>query len=252
MNKKIKDSQNRDDQIVNDAKQSWIKSHKLLLVCIVAIGLALIILASTMLNKKKNKQTSSQADTPKPAQQVTINNARLNDHQDFLNELESDKDLMIASLNQQIESLKIESNITEENFKNYRIAEAQINLSHGKTLEKILPEIIEIGDSLSDKELEIKRQRIARYFKDDLSKATYEAVESSTPSKITGKECAMVGVPIISKVYRSEDLESCELATILVASKDGNKYTAFYQVNWDGGMLVSLNFLGMTEGFNYK
>lgn len=216
----------------------------------VAVFIVIFIIISIVRGgKKKNGQTEQTGGV----QQVTINDVKLDKHHDFLSELESDKDLMIETLNNKFNNLEVAYSLDESAKQEFASQEAQLSAKHATIIKDVLKEVVNIQDGDSDKDLEIIRKRIARNFDDELAKSTYQLVEGASPSKaLNNKSVALVGSPIISRVYGSENFQSCEIAVALVAGKDDTKNTAFYQVFWDKEKITSIKFLGIAEGFNYE
>lgn len=216
----------------------------------VAVFIVIFIIISIVRGgKKKNDQTEQTGGV----QQVTINDVKLDKHHDFLSELESDKDLMIETLNNKFNNLEVAYSLDESAKQEFASQEAQLSAKHATIIKDVLKEVVNIQDGDSDKDLEIIRKRISRNFEDELAKSTYQLVEGASPSKaLNNKSVALVGSPIISRVYGSENFQSCEIAVALVAGKDDTKNTAFYQVFWDKEKITSIKFLGIVEGFNYE
>lgn len=216
----------------------------------VAVFIVIFIIISIVRGgKKKNDQTEQTGGV----QQVTINDVKLDKHHDFLSELESDKDLMIETLNNKFNNLEVAYSLDESAKQEFASQEAQLSAKHATIIKDVLKEVVNIQDGDSDKDLEIIRKRISRNFEDELAKSTYQLVEGASPSKsLNNKSVALVGSPIISRVYGSENFQSCEIAVALVAGNDDTKNTAFYQVFWDKEKITSIKFLGIVEGFNYE
>lgn len=248
---KIKKKKN-EEKIEETQTNEGLFSKKNLIIIGGAVAVFIVIFIIISLfrgGKKKNEQVAQ----PGGVQQVTINDVKLDKHQDFLSELESDKDLMIETLNNKFKTLEVAYSLDDSAKQEFASQEAQLSAKHATILKGILEDVVNIQDSDSDKAVEIIRQRIARNFDDELSKATYQLVEGASPSKaLDNKSVALVGSPIISRVYGSENFQSCEIVVALVAGKDDTKNTAFYQVFWNKEKIVSIKFLGLVEGFDYE
>lgn len=248
---KIKKKKNIEKTDETKTESGLFSKRNLMIIGGAVLVMIIVIIAISMI--KGGKKKNDPADQKGGVQQVTINDVKLDKHQDFLSELETDKDLMIETLNNKLKTLESSNSVSDSAKQEFASQEAQLSAKHATVIKEILEDIVNIQDSNSDKDLEIIRKRIARNFDDELSKSTYQLVEGASPSKALGnKNVALVGSPIISRVYGSENFQSCEIITALVAGKDDTKNTAFYQVFWNNEKIVSIKFLGVVEGFNYE
>lgn len=215
------------------------------------VVLALIFIVISLIGSKGNKKAKVDNDQ---TQKVTIDDTKLEGHKDFLDSLESDKDVMIQTAKAQLNAVENKQALSRESKSDFYLEMYQQSTAHAELIETILSDAIAIQDSYSEKDLEITRKRIARYFDDELSKATYHLVEGGSPSKDLGIDTAIVGDPIIANIYDNDGSgESSEIVAVLIAAKDETKHTAFYQANWSSaGKLKDLKFLGMIDGFNIE
>lgn len=243
----------------------WAKNNKLKFGGIVVGFLILIVILMSILfgGNKSNDESS----TPK------LDNVKIQSHENFLDDLETSKDSMIDTLNDKLAGLensqsssnkfnyldfytkdteddgvKTEDKKAIELVNNYEIAKSSFLAKQAEVMQAIISDITGISNDYDDKDLEIIRKRVSRYFKDDLSKSTYKLVEASTPTKVLEIETKLVGVPIVTEISRKNE-KSESLVYCCIAGANNKQYTAIYHVDWDNDKIVDMEFYGVMEGF---
>lgn len=243
----------------------WAKNNKLKFGGI-AVGflILIVILMSILFGGNKSNDESS---TPK------LDNVKIQSHENFLDDLETSKDSMIDTLNDKLAGLensqsssnkfnyldfytkdteddgvKTEDKKAIELVNNYEIAKSSFLAKQAEVMQAIISDITGISNDYDDKDLEIIRKRVSRYFKDDLSKSTYKLVEASTPTKVLEIETKLVGVPIVTEISRKNE-KSESLVYCCIAGANNKQYTAIYHVDWDNDKIVDMEFYGVMEGF---
>lgn len=243
----------------------WAKNNKLKFGGIVVGFLILIVILMSILfgGNKSNNESS----TPK------LDNVKIQSHENFLDDLETSKDSMIDTLNDKLAGLensqsssnkfnyldfytkdteddgvKTEDKKAIELVNNYEIAKSSFLAKQAEVMQAIISDITGISNDYDDKDLEIIRKRVSRYFKDDLSKSTYKLVEASTPTKVLEIETKLVGVPIVTEISRKNE-KSESLVYCCIAGASNKQYTAIYHVDWDNDKIVDMEFYGVMEGF---
>lgn len=243
----------------------WAKNNKLKFGGIVVGFLILIVILMSILfgGNKSNDESS----TPK------LDNVKIQSHENFLDDLETSKDSMIDTLNDKLaglensqsssnkfnyldfytkdtedDGIKTEDKKAIELVNNYEIAKSSFLAKQAEVMQAIISDITGISNDYDDKDLEIIRKRVSRYFKDDLSKSTYKLVEASTPTKVLEIETKLVGVPIVTEISRKNE-KSESLVYCCIAGANNKQYTAIYHVDWDNDKIVDMEFYGVMEGF---
>ena len=243
----------------------WAKNNKLKFGGIVVGFLILIVILMSILfgGNKSNDESS----TPK------LDNVKIQSHENFLDDLETSKDSMIDTLNDKLAGLensqsssnkfnyldfytkdteddgvKTEDKKAIELVNNYEIAKSSFLAKQAEVMQAIVSDITGISNDYDDKDLEIIRKRVSRYFKDDLSKSTYKLVEASTPTKVLEIETKLVGVPTVTEISRKNE-KSESLVYCCIAGANNKQYTAIYHVDWDNDKIVDMEFYGVMEGF---
>lgn len=266
-----KDLKIDEDDIEDESshKQSfgdWIKNNKLKFGGIIAGFLILIFILFSMLHGS-NKSSKTEGSVPK------LDNVKIQSHENFLDDLETSKDSMIDTLNDKLAGLEnVNSSSSKFNYldfytndiddsdvkeddkqkielvNDYEIAKSSFVARQAEIAKAIINDIVNISNDYNDSDLEIIRKRVSRYFKDDLSKATYKLVEASTPTKVLEVDTKLIGIPIITEISRKNE-KSESLVYCCIATADNKQYTAIYQIDWDNDKITNMEFFGVMEGF---
>lgn len=246
----------------NNNKQSfskWIKTHKLAFAGIIIGGfILLMILFNILVGGSKKKEPDN----------IKIDNAKIQSHTKFLDEIETSKDSMIDTLNDKIAGLDNESNINLnyldvsakdkdttinkndlETINKYIKVRESFQAKQAEVMKAIITDLTSISNEDNDTNLEIIRKRIARYYKDDLSKATYKIVEGSSPTKKLKVNTKLVGLPITVELSRDGN-KATTLSYACIVAENEKQYTAIYKTNWDKDKIVEIEFIGLMKGFN--
>ena len=219
---------------------------------IILILLIVIGLTSSKLHKLNESATA-----------VDQSKVVIEDHQDFKKALESSKDSMIDLLNTKIKNIedlnksansstqtdKPDPNSPEYKAKNSLLINyKKANAEQAEISQKIITEICSIDSSIDEKDLEIKRQRISKYFKDELSKQTYDLVNGTSPAKKINANVALVGVPMVTMITTNDDYTETMIYACVVSNN--KQYTAIYKANWKSdNKLDDFQFIGLMDEF---
>lgn len=266
-----KDLKIDEDDIEDESsgKQSfgdWIKNNKLKFGGAIAGFLILIFILFSMLHGS-NKASNTEGSVPK------LDNVKIQSHENFLDDLETSKDSMIDTLNDKLAGLEnAKSSASKFNYldfytndiddgdikeddkqkielvNDYEIAKSSFIARQAEIAQAIINDIVNISNDYDDSDLEIIRKRVSRYFKDDLSKATYKLVEASTPTKVLEVDTKLIGIPIVTEISRKNE-KSESLVYCCIATADNKQYTAIYQIDWDNDKITNIEFFGVMEGF---
>ena len=219
---------------------------------IILILLIVIGLTSSKLHKLNESATA-----------VDQSKVVIEDHQDFKKALESSKDSMIDLLNTKIKNIedlnksansstqtdKPDPNSPEHKAKNSLLINyKKANAEQAEISQKIITEICSIDSSIDEKDLEIKRQRVSKYFKDELSKQTYDLVNGTSPAKKINANVALVGVPMVTMITTNDDYTETMIYACIVSNN--KQYTAIYKANWKSdNKLDDFQFIGLMDEF---
>lgn len=247
----------------NNDKQSfskWIKTHKAAFIGIIIGSLILLLILFNILLGGNKKQPSNN--------NITIDDAKIQSHTKFLDEIETSKDSMIDVLNNKIAGLDNESDINLnyldvsandkdttinkndlETINKYIKVRESFQAKQAEVMKAIITDLTSISNEDNDTNLEIIRKRIARYYKDDLSKATYKIVEGSSPTKKLKVNTKLVGLPITVELSRDGN-KATTLSYACIVAENEKQYTAIYKTNWDKDKIVEIEFIGLMKGFN--
>ena len=258
----LEDESKDKDENESKNKQSfskWIKTHKIAFAGIIIGSLILLLILFNILFGGNKKQTSNN---------ITINDAKIKSHTKFLDEIETSKDSMIDTLNTKIAGLDNKNDINLnylevsakdkdttvnkndlEAINKYIKVKESFQAKQAEVMKAIITDLTSISSEDNDTNMEIVRKRIARYFKDDLSKATYKIVEGSSPTKKLKVNTKLVGLPLTVELSRDGD-KAMTLSYACIAAENEKQYTAIYKTNWDKDKIVEIEFIGLMEGFN--
>lgn len=263
---KIDEDDIEDESSGKQSFSDWIKNNKLKFGGIVVGCLILIFILFSMLHGD-NKSSKTEGSVPK------LDNVKIQSHENFLDDLETSKDSMIDTLNDKLAGLEnansssskfnyldfytndIDDSDVKEDDKqkielvnDYEIAKSSFTARQAEIAKAIINDIVNISNDYNDSDLEIIRKRVSRYFKDDLSKATYKLVEASTPTKVLEVDTKLIGIPIITEISRKNE-KSESLVYCCIATADNKQYTAIYKIDWDNDKITNMEFFGVMEGF---
>lgn len=238
----------------------WIKTHNATFIGIIIGSLFLLIILFNILLGGNKKQPSNN--------NITIDNAKIQSHTKFLDEIETSKDSMIDVLNNKIAGLDNESDMNLnyldvsakdkdttinkndlEAINKYIKVKESFQAKQAETMKAIITDLTSISNEDNDTNVEIIRKRIARYYKDDLSKATYKIVEGSSPTKKLKVNTKLVGLPITVELFRDNN-KATTLSYACIVAENEKQYTAIYKTNWDKDKIIEIEFIGLMEGFN--
>lgn len=257
--KNIEIEKEENDNINEKSFSKWIKTHKIAFIGIIIGSLILLLILFNILLGGNKKQ---------PSNNITIDDAKIQSHTKFLDEIETSKDSMIDVLNNKIAGLDNESDINLnyldvsakdkdttinkndlEAINKYIKVKESFQAKQAETMKAIITDLTSISNDDNDTNLEIIRKRIARYYKDDLSKATYKIVEGSSPTKKLKVNTKLVGLPITVELSRDGN-KATTLSYACIVAENEKQYTAIYKTNWDKDKIVEIEFIGLMKGFN--
>lgn len=258
--KNIEIEKEENDNINEKPFSKWIKTHKIAFIGIIIGSLILLLILFNILLGGNKKQSSNN--------NITIDDAKIQSHTKFLDEIETSKDSMIDVLNNKIAGLDNESDINLnyldissndkdttinkndlETINKYIKVRESFQAKQAEVMKAIITDLASISNEDNDTNLEIIRKRIARYYKDDLSKATYKIVEGSSPTKKLKVNTKLVGLPITVELSRDGNKVST-LSYACIVAENEKQYTAIYKTNWDKDKIVEIEFIGLMKGFN--
>lgn len=258
--KNIEIEKEENDNINEKSFSKWIKTHKAAFIGIIIGSLILLIILFNILLGGNKKQPSNN--------NITIDDAKIQSHTKFLDEIETSKDSMIDVLNNKIAGLDNESDINLnyldissndkdttinkndlETINKYIKVRESFQAKQAEVMKAIITDLTSISNEDNDTNLEIIRKRIARYYKDDLSKATYKIVEGSSPTKKLKVNTKLVGLPITVELSRDGN-KATTLSYACIVAENEKQYTAIYKTNWDKDKIVEIEFIGLMKGFN--
>lgn len=258
--KNIEIEKEENDNINEKSFSKWIKTHKIAFIGIIIGSLFLLIILFNILLGGNKKQPSNN--------NITIDDAKIQSHTKFLDEIETSKDSMIDVLNNKIAGLDNESDINLnyldissndkdttinkndlETINKYIKVRESFQAKQAEVMKAIITDLTSISNEDNDTNLEIIRKRIARYYKDDLSKATYKIVEGSSPTKKLKVNTKLVGLPITVELSRDGN-KATTLSYACIVAENEKQYTAIYKTNWDKDKIVEIEFIGLMKGFN--
>lgn len=257
--KNIEIEKEENDNINDKSFSKWIKTHKIAFIGIIIGSLILLLILFNILLGGNKKQ---------PSNNITIDDAKIQSHTKFLDEIETSKDSMIDVLNNKIAGLDNESDINLnyldvsakdkdttinkndlEAINKYIKVKESFQAKQAEVMKAIITDLTSISNDDNDTNLEIIRKRIARYYKDDLSKATYKIVEGSSPTKKLKVNTKLVGLPITVELSRDGN-KATTLSYACIVAENEKQYTAIYKTNWDKDKIVEIEFIGLMKGFN--
>lgn len=257
--KNIEIEKEENDNINEKSFSKWIKTHKIAFIGIIIGSLILLLILFNILLGGNKKQ---------PSNNITIDDAKIQSHTKFLDEIETSKDSMIDVLNNKIAGLDNESDINLnyldvsandkdttinkndlETINKYIKVRESFQAKQAEVMKAIITDLTSISNEDNDTNLEIIRKRIARYYKDDLSKATYKIVEGSSPTKKLKVNTKLVGLPITVELSRDGN-KATTLSYACIVAENEKQYTAIYKTNWDKDKIVEIEFIGLMKGFN--
>lgn len=258
--KNIEIEKEENDNINDKSFSKWIKTHKIAFIGIIIGSLILLLILFNILLGGNKKQPSNN--------NITIDDAKIQSHTKFLDEIETSKDSMIDVLNNKIAGLDNESDINLnyldisakdkdttinkndlETINKYIKVRESFQAKQAEVMKAIITDLTSISNEDNDTNLEIIRKRIARYYKDDLSKATYKIVEGSSPTKKLKVNTKLVGLPITVELSRDGN-KATTLSYACIVAENEKQYTAIYKTNWDKDKIVEIEFIGLMKGFN--
>lgn len=258
--KNIEIEKEENDNINEKSFSKWIKTHKIAFIGIIIGSLILLLILFNILLGGNKKQPSNN--------NITIDDAKIQSHTKFLDEIETSKDSMIDVLNNKIAGLDNESDINLnyldissnnkdttinkndlETINKYIKVRESFQAKQAEVMKAIITDLTSISNEDNDTNLEIIRKRIARYYKDDLSKATYKIVEGSSPTKKLKVNTKLVGLPITVELSRDGN-KATTLSYACIVAENEKQYTAIYKTNWDKDKIVEIEFIGLMKGFN--
>lgn len=258
--KNIEIEKEENDNINEKSFSKWIKTHKIAFIGIIIGSLILLLILFNILLGGNKKQPSNN--------NITIDDAKIQSHTKFLDEIETSKDSMIDVLNNKLAGLDNESDINLnyldisakdkdttinkndlETINKYIKVRESFQAKQAETMKAIITDLTSISNDDNDTNLEIIRKRIARYYKDDLSKATYKIVEGSSPTKKLKVNTKLVGLPITVELSRDGN-KATTLSYACIVAENEKQYTAIYKTNWDKDKIVEIEFIGLMKGFN--
>lgn len=258
--KNIEIEKEENDNINEKSFSKWIKTHKIAFIGIVIGSVILLLILFNILLGGNKKQPSNN--------NITIDDAKIQSHTKFLDEIETSKDSMIDVLNNKIAGLDNESDINLnyldvsakdkdttinkndlETINKYIKVRESFQAKQAEVMKAIITDLTSISNEDNDTNLEIIRKRIARYYKDDLSKATYKIVEGSSPTKKLKVNTKLVGLPITVELSRDGN-KATTLSYACIVAENEKQYTAIYKTNWDKDKIVEIEFIGLMKGFN--
>lgn len=245
-------------KITNLVNQEKKKTKTVAIVGGVIILILLLVVGITSSKLHKLNKSATAVDQSKVV---------IEDHQDFKKALESSKDAMIGLLNDKIKNIenlnqnagtnsgtnsktdKPDTNSPEYKAKNSLLVNyKKANAEQADIAKNIISEICSIDSSIEDKDLEIKRQRVSKYFKDELSKQTYDLVNGTSPAKKINENTALVGVPIVTMITTNDDYTETMIYACIVSNN--KQYTAIYKANWKSdNKLDDFQFIGLMDEF---
>ncbi len=258
--KNIEIEKEENDNINEKSFSKWIKTHKIAFIGIIIGSLILLLILFNILLGGNKKQSSNN--------NIAIDDAKIQSHTKFLDEIETSKDSMIDVLNNKIAGLDNESDINLnyldisatdkdttiskndlEAINKYIKVRESFQAKQAEVMKAIITDLTSISNEDNDTNLEIIRKRIARYYKDDLSKATYKIVEGSSPTKKLKVNTKLVGLPITVELSRDGN-KATTLSYACIVAENEKQYTAIYKTNWDKDKIVEIEFIGLMKGFN--